>query len=561
MNQMNDFWVLRFIDRFREKFKNAGANYPVMRKLLQIMLAMDIRKYNPAVDGQDVNHQDTYNSMFKGYFFTYGVLGVFIVVIMLVPYSLFYKMSIILGLVIMLTMLASISDFSSVMANCGDRAILAPMPIDFVTVDLAKLLHKLIYMFAATFIIAAPSLLVGTIKYGILFAAVFFIEIIFIDMFVVFISSILYYFIFQFFNGNNLKAAIKYFGILLSVIMIIIFAFAGNSLEMLDLNPSFVSSWWVYLIPSAWFAAPYSILIDRSVRIAYIVLAIIAVLAPAIFFMAYYFLLKPYFKENSFLKFSLVNKKRERFIEGKAAFKMKASRIISLQQEENIFFRFTKKMLSGERQLKSRLYPGLVYAVAFPIIFLLASFLKSQSFFSVYWGLSNSPFYLSIYITLALLSNSYVLIYFSEKYKAAWLYRVLPLKDPSPIFKGSIKGFIVRNLLPVYLFIGFIFYLFYGSALVPHLIAMFINLIILVIINFDMRQKRLPFSLKSLEPQANSGYHVIAVTFVYCGASALIEYFASRLVFYGMFIYILAVLSAMILLWRVSFKQSWSDLK
>lgn len=218
-------------------------------------------------------------------------------------------------------------------------------------------------------------------------------------------------------------------------------------------------------------------------------------------------------------------------------------------------------MVSSERQLKLKLYPSLAYAIVFPLIFLFTSFSRSTSFFSVYWGLSNSPFYLSIYITLLILSNSFVLVYSSEKYNGAWLYSVLPLKDPAPIFRGSIKSFIMKYLVPVYIFTGLIFYMFYGAALMPHLIVMFINLIILVIINFNIRHKSLPFSLKFMESQAGNGLHVLIVSFAYCVVNALIEYFVPRYLPYGMLIYSVVILSLMAALWRNSFKLRWNDLK
>lgn len=560
MDQMKDFGVLKFIDRFEKLFENAGINYPVMRRLLQLMLIMDRRRSTTVMVNRAEKNENTYSSLFKGYLFSYGLLGVFIVILMLVPFSLFVKMSIILGMIIIMVMTTMVSDFSSVLLDLKDRSILVPKPIDFRTLNMAKSLHTFIYMGMITFFIAGPSLAAGTIKYGLSFFIIFFVQLIFMDLLVIFFASILYYAVLQFFDGDKLRDFISYFQILLSIAMILIYEVVGKSLDMFNINVSFAPRWWTYILPSVWFAGPYSIFIEKVRGSVYIILSLLSIIVPAALFLAYYFWVNPYIERN-LLKLSFISEKRARFIESKEIFKSKLYRIVSWDRKESIFFRFTQNMVSGERQLKLKLHPSLAYAIVFPLIFLFTSFSRSTSFFSVYWGLSNSPFYLSIYITLVILSNLYVFVYTSEKYKGAWLYNVLPLNNPSTIFKGSIKSFIVRYLAPIYIFTGLIFYMFYGAALLPHLIVMFINLVILVIINFDIRSKRLPFSLEFLEPKANRGCRVLIVSITYCVINAVIEYFVPRFIPYGLEIYIIVMLLSMIILWRNSFKLKWNDLR
>lgn len=560
MDQMKDFGVLKFIDRFKKIFENAGINYPVMRRLLQVMLIMDRRQSNTVMTNRIDKSEGTYSNLFKGYLFSYGLLGVFIVVLMLVPFSLFYKMSIIIGMVIIMVVTTMLCDFSSVLLNVNDRTVLIPKPIDSKTISMAESLHILIYMATITLFIAGPSLIAGTIKYGSMFFKIFLIQLIFIDLLAVFFTSIMYFVVLQFFNLDRFKDGMSFFQIVLSLAMMLVYELVGKTFGMTKISVSFAPNWWAYLIPSVWFAGSYSIFIGKLRGGAYIILCLLSILIPVCLFLIYHFFIYPYFERN-FLKLSAISGKRARFVEKRSVFKRKLYRIISWNRDENIFLKFTHDMVSSERQLKLKLHPSLAYAIVFPLIFLFTSFSRSKSFFSVYWGLSNTPFYLSIYITLVILSSSYVLIYKSGEYKGAWIYKVLPIEDPSPIFKGSIKSFIMRYLVPVYIFIGLIFYLFYGAALLPHLLVMFINLIILVIINFDINDKSLPFSLKLTEVQTKKGLSALIVTLIYCAVNAIIEYIIPRFLPYGLDVYVAVILLLMVILWGKSFKITWDDLR
>lgn len=559
--EIKDFKALKFLDKFRNIFEKTGVNYPIMRRLLQLMLIMDGRKTITAVVNRNSAKKDKDSNPFTGYLISYGFIGFFIMILMFLPFSLFYKMSLCFGMIIFMLMTTMISDFSSILLDVRDKIILVPKPIDSKTMNTAKTLHIIIYTLVITSAIAGPAAVVGTFKYGLAFLLIFILQLFFVIAFVIFLTSIFYFAILQFFDGEKLKDVINYFQILLSLTMTIGYQFIGRVFDLFKTQIVFTPKWWTYILPPVWFAAPYSYLLEDKRQLVYGVLSLIGILVPLMLFFLYYIRISSYFEKN-LQKLSTVGTKKSAFIEKNGVFRRKVLRILCPEKTENIFFRFTNNMISNERQLKLKLYPNLAYAAIFPFIFLFNVFTNSKSFTEAFTGISKSAFYLNIYFAVMLLSALYTTIYTSEKYKGAWIYRLLPLKDPSPIYKGSLKCFLLKYVFPVFFLTGLVFSLFYGVKIIPHLFVMFLNLIILTLVVVKISNKNLPFSMEffqqNQEASKGVGCLVLIVNGIYCGISALIEYFVSR-TNYGIYIYMAVLLTAVIVMWNTMLRIKWLD--
>lgn len=556
IKEIKDFKVLKLLDRLKGVFEKMGVNYVIMRRLLQLMLIMDGRRTTTLTTKQAKDDKKDVNP-FKGYLLSYGIIGVFTMITIFVPFSLFYKMSIIWGMIIFMVMTTMISDFSAVLLDVRDKTILVPRPIDTKTINTAKILHIFIYITTITAIIAGPVFIAGTIKYGYSFFIVFFIQLVFASVFVIFFTSILYYLILRFFDGEKLKDIINYFQIFLSIVMTIGYQFIGRVFNLFKKEMVFTPKWWTYLIPPVWFAAPYSVLIEGNYQNIYIMLSMLSIIIPIILFALYYMKVSPYFEKN-LQKLATVNGKKALLYERKGELQRKLSNILCLDRVENIFFRFTHNMISNERQLKLKLYPSLAYAAVFPFIFMFSEYKSSKSLAEFYRNISNVPYYLGIYLTVAMLAGAFINIYSSEKYKGAWVYKVLPIESPSPVYKGAMKKFLSKYVFSIFFLTGLIFLLLYGFEFIPHFIAAFINLMILTVIVFRMNKKDLPFSVESMNANDNSGCLAYFVSFGYCIFSGFLQFGLAK-ARYGLEVYIVIITGVLIVLWNKILNIKWSD--
>src|SRR5690606_1028691 len=143
----------------------------------------------------------------------------------------------------------------------------------------------------------------------------------------------------------------------------------------------------------------------------------------------------------------------------------------------------------NEREFKLRVYPSLGFSLIFPFIFLL---MDSSS--GGVGDVSTSRRYFSIYFVALMIPTILMTIGYSSKYKGAWVYKTMPLNSTEPIFKGTIKAFILNLLLPLYILQSVVFMIAFKGKLFLDLIIVFLNILLYIVICFKMMKKILPFS-------------------------------------------------------------------
>lgn len=555
---MKDFKILKFLDKFEVIFKKLGADYPVLRKILQLKLVLDERRV-PTIMMNNKKNED--KSSFKSSLFLYGFMGLFIAVILIAPFPMFLKMNIVLGMIIFMIMTTMVSDFSGVLLDIRDKNILLPRPIDSKTLNIAKIIHVMIYLFSITMAISGPALIAGLFRYGLVFFCIFLLELILICGFVIFFTSILYFFILKVFDGERLKDMINYFQIVLSIFIIIAYQLMGRIFDIAQLNISFSPAWWHYLIPATWFAAPFNLLVEHNYSQYFIILSILAVIIPVITLIFYVKWVIPYF-EKSLQKLNNNSVSiRNRSVELKEKRLRAISSLICHNKTEKSFYHFTQNMISNERKLKLKLYPNLAFAAIIPFIFLFNSVRGGKSIAQIISDISASKFYMGLYITGVLLATSVLFISMSEKYKGAWIYKALPVEKPVFILKGAIKGYVLKFVVPVYFFMSLVFTAIYGFKVIPDIFLIFLNMLLLILFVFMISKKELPF-YKDFQYTQDGGntIAVMLLLFLVCGFCAVIH-LLSNFIPFGVTINIFLSLVMVFVLWHFSFRFTWKDIK
>lgn len=552
---MKDFTVLKLLDRFDFLFKKIGVDYPTMRRILQVQLTMDERRVPTILTNQKKTRSGNF---FKSSLITYGILGFFIGLLMLVPFPLFYKMNLTFGIIIFMVMATMISDFSTVLLDVKDKNILLPCPVDARTINTAKLLHIVIYLFTITMSISGLALLVGLFKYGVAFALIFMFELVLICCLVVFFTSILYMAVLSFFDGEKLKDMINYIQILLSVFMLVGYQFTGRIFNLTRLTVTFHPAWWHFLIPTTWFAAPFSLFTEHNSNQYFTALSLLALIVPTAAAVLYMTLVIPYFEG----KLQKLNSSCIRANKG-AAVREKTQRaaanLLCFSRTEKAFYQFTQNMLSNERKLKLQLYPQLAFALAMPFLMLSGIIGGGVSWSDILVDLANSKLYLTVYWSAIFLAFTATMISSSENYNGAWIYRILPIESPVPLLKGSLKAFIVKFIIPIYLFLALIFVLLCGLKIIPDLILIFINMIMVLLLIFKLNRKELPFYRDFQVTQGMNRMGIMLTSILVCGLCALVHLLLTYVPF-GVILNIVLSLVIIMVLWRKSFNITWKEI-
>lgn len=543
--------MLRFLDKFKKLFISIGVDYDVMRKILQVKLVMDSRRVptvlNNAKGKRDESKESNDKNNFIRSLWQYMLMGLILIPFVIMKNSFIFQMSFVFGILLFMVMTSLISDFSSVLLDIRDTSIIATKPVNSRTLSMAKTIHVLIYMFMLTAALTVPSLIAALPAQGFLFFILYVAEIILVDMFIVVLTVILYMIILRFFDGEKLKDIINYVQIALTITLTIGYQFIGRLFDISKITSSvvFTPRWWQYFIVPMWFGAPFELIIKRNRNIYFITFTLLALIIPIVSIIIYIKLIPAF--ESNLQKLSNNNENGNR---NKNHIINRLSIIFCSDKEERTFFKFTSYMIKNEREFKLSVYPSIGFAIVFPFIFIFNN-LRGSSFSAI----AETKQYFNIYFCALMLPTALMMLKYSPKYKAAWIYKAMPVKKNASIYKGSIKAFIIRLLLPVYIIEAFIFLMIFGMKIFPHLILVFLNMMLFTVLCFKTMEKSLPFSEMAGTSNKSSGLIFIPLMFM-LGGLAFIHYQCAN-ISYGVYIYMIVLILFNLLLWKKAFNVSF----
>lgn len=525
---MKDYSILRFLDLFKGLFTKMDIDYPAMRKILQVKLTLDSRRVSTVMQNNtNQKDKDKDKNNFLKSLTIYFIMGLVMVALVLFGNNYFYQMTLVFGMFMFFMMTTLISDYSSVLLDLRDKEILLSKPINSRTLNMAKVLHIIIYTSMITIAMIGPSLIAGGIQNGILFFLIYLMEIILLNLFLIVLTGLMYLLILRFFDGEKLRDIINYVQIILTITISVGYQLIGRVFDIVDLESIvLIDKWWSFILPPIWFAAPFEFFINNNQSTSVIIYSLMAVIVPIASIMVYIKTM-PIFESN-LQKLSGVGGKAK----NNEKLSNKVGNIICRTKEERTFYRFTTNMIRNEREFKLRVYPSLGFSIAFPLIMLFNS-ARGSTLAQVI----NTKAYFNIYFAAFFLPGVLQFIGNSGNYKGAWIYKVMPIKNYEPIFKGAIKSVFINLFAPIILVVSIIFLIIFKFTIIDQLIVVYFNLILGTFIVFKLFKKDLPFSRAFETIEKRNGFLEILLSTAGIGLLILLHYFSMRIK-YGLYIYL-----------------------
>lgn len=550
---MKDFTVLKILDKFQTLYIKFGVNYKTMRMILQIKLTMDGRRVSSIMKSNKNTDESNDKNNYMYVLMINAFISIFIGLIIMSMSSL-QATNIVIGINLFMMVSIMISDFSAVLLDVKEKNILLPRPIDSKTFNAAKTTHICIYLTGLSLSLNMIPLIIGTVKYGVLFFVIFIIENILSVLIVIAITALLYTLVLKFFDGEKLKDIINYFQILLAFIFALGYQLVGRVFNITNIRSDYVPEIWHALLPSMWFAAPFGILIDGNKEPFLIFLFVLAIIGPIILMALYIKRVLPYFEKNlqklndNGGAVSLKCEKKKEFI----------AALVCRGNIEKSMFKFTQNMIATERNLKLKVYPSIAIALFMPVIFMFID--REKSFTDNIQTGYGGKIHLIIYISIFLLCFCTAFVNNSDNYKGAFIYKVLPIENPGAILKGAVKGTIFKLIIPVYILEALVFLILKGPSIIIDLITMFLVLLISSLVYFKVSNKAMPFSVKFATADSGKLIWPGIITAMLLGILILIHLFIrNNMIFVG--IYALVLIIVNIIIWKISFKVSWKDIE
>ncbi|MFF2753944.1 hypothetical protein ACFVR1_09380 [Psychrobacillus sp. NPDC058041] len=541
---MYEFNSLRILDHFKGIFRKLGIDYEVMRKIVQLKLTMDSRRMPTIFNGSKVKKE---GNQFLKSLWVYALYGL----ILLTPFlflgsQYIFLISIMFSLLMFILMTSMISDFSAVLLDIRDKNIIHTKPINTKTLNAAKIVHILIYIFLLTGSFVGIPLIISIFTSGIKFFFIFLIEIVLTSCFAVVLTAFVYLFILRFFSGEKLKDIINYVQILLTIGIMVSYQLVARSFEFINLKITYTFEWWHLLLPPIWYGAPFELILNKDYSAHIIILSILAFIAP-ILAILFYIRLMPAFERNlsKLLSDSTTRKQKSRKIDKFWA------RILCKTDEERTFFLFSSLMMKHERELKLKIYPQLGFAFIFPLIFLFNE-MRIRSLDEI--GKGNM--YLVIYFSLMMIPTVVHMLQFSGTYKGNWIFLAAPVQDKASIYRATLKTCIVKFFLPVFVILSVLFIWLFSIRILSELLIVMLVAIVITLISYQMLNREVyPFSNSHEHMQDASAYKIFASMLV-IGMFVLVHVIVSKIP-YGLYGYMAILIIGIIFGWKAVFpKQS-----
>ena len=532
---MEDFFSLKILDLFRSLFEAFGVEYEKMRLIVSMKLTLDKRKNNSS---------ENKNSLMQSVIL-YLVIGLVASRIIVMPIDIMTKMTVLFALIFVMLLTCFITDFSSVILDTYDRHIIGITDVKDITLNMAKIVHIIIYISIISLSISAFSIIMILMAYNIEFCLLFILCMILMDFLLIMMTSVIYYLLIKIFKGEKLKDVLNLFQIFMILVFSIMYYFITSSLSDIQINYTFSINAYDLFIPFMWFASLFCVIFYGKIQTLYIIMAILGIIVPILSILIY-IKLTPAFERN-LDKLEQVSY-NEKDSKSKKSFVSKLANKICKNNEEKSFFEFIYTNLSRDREFKTRVYPTLASGIIMPLVLLFVTYDRSISIMEYLKSLSTTNNFLNIYLAVILLQNCILLLKYSKEYEASFIYDVLPISKKKNIYSAEFKVIIIKLFVPVFIIIGIPYLILFKSKFIVHLLIAFVSTIFISMGTFRVNDKSLPFSEDYAVTANTSNFLNIIKSIGFVGVAVLLHYL---IILKAPYIFSVAYLILLILIMKI----------
>lgn len=487
--------VLTVIDSFAWMIRLLRVDYPQFRAIMEIKLTMDDRRPNGAMFS---NVDKDSKNVLLGTLGLFAFIGTFIGLVITVTGSPLVALTFVLTFVGVYLFLTIVSEFSSVLLDTADGPILQPRPIDGTTILASRIAHISIYLFLLALSLAAGSLVIGSIKWGIITLPFMFLALIGELVFILFIVQALYSVGMRFIGSERIREVILWFQTLATVMLMSMYIILSRLMDLETVKELTIADrWWVYLVPSSWFAAPVD-MITGNIGQTQLILTGMAIVIPLAGMILVFKVFGPRF-DRHLESLEIDPAAGSPAVREEVQLPVKKNRLenllsghISKKPGERAAFELVWMIASRDRQYKMRTYPMLGLIIFYIAMFFIDTDTSLGETLASMQGSNRHLFILYIisFIAPFCLSN----LKFSSKYEAAWVYLALPFEKPGDILLGGFKVVVLRYIAPFFILISSVLLLIWGPVILIDILFAACAGIFIMFLHATILGRRFPFS-------------------------------------------------------------------
>lgn len=546
-------------------YTKMGVHMPHLKAILTAKLIMDDRRPNSIRQIQQNKSEKAVSNATLATMFISLITGLFFLIGFMFGNTYSTKLTFYFSFYIFMLAGILISDFTTVLIDVRDNAILLPKPVNDKTVVVSRLLHILIHLSKVVIPMSVPGFITIFIQKGIGGALLMIPLFILATLFTIFLINAVYLLILKITTPAKFQGIITYFQIVFAVLIFAGYQVVPRMIERSAMERIEISSYkFIWLLPSYWFGSAWESIYSLQFNSNNLLLIAAAVLIPVLSIWFVVKLFAPSFTRKLAMinAVSTENKPAAFSVQHPAqtvkSFAERLAAVFTQKGAERAGFLFTWKMMSRNRDFKMKVYPSIGYMFVYFFIFFFRRSDRSISSFTD--PEEMRPLFLGvIYFSCLLLTTALQNIVTSDKWKAAWIWHLAPLQSPGKILNGSITAAMAMFFLPLAILTAAIALSVWGVSILPNVFMGFSAQIFICLLLSRLLVQKLPFSSPPAGADAGGGFLRGIMLLMVAGIAGLIHYL---LFFYNSLLLLAGtvLLGCSFLLHQQTRKTSWAKL-
>jgi len=523
---------LRFVTWLSPVLEKTGVDTTQLYEILKVKLLMDNRRPNAMFAARRAVKND--GSVKNPWIITFStmLIGLFMSLVLFLNTGPYLAQTLYFSIFMVMMALTLISDFTTVLIDVRDQFILMPRPVNDRTIAVSRILHITIYVLRLALLQGLSGMVMIGFIDGILAVPLFFVQVLEATFLSIFMVNIIYLVLMKFVSPQKFKDIISYFQVGFSILIFATYYLLPKLINISALeNISLLSHWWAFTLPPVWITALNELLMHpgRSGLVTGI-LAVAGFTVPLIGLWFVAKVLAPGFNRRLAIistsegnSDSALNTKKA----GRFSVINSLSRILAPDPVENAGFKITWKLAARTREFKMKVYPAFAYVPIYFVYFALNS--KGENVSDRFSRMQSGHTYIFLmYMCSFILSAILMNISMSSKYKSAWVYYAMPIKEPGKILSGMYKAVLTLYFLPFCLAMGAVIVSVWGPGTINDIILAFlVSTIYGMLIALSM-VKGLPFSRPVVAKQGGGRIITSLIMLVFIGGIGFVHYFLMR---------------------------------
>ncbi|HEY0067001.1 MAG TPA: hypothetical protein VGB46_06560 [Flavisolibacter sp.] len=546
-------------------YRRMGVNTVQLRSILQAKLTIDDRRPNAMQQTSYRKKDKPVTAATIGTMIMSALIGLIYLVAFGIGNDMITHLTVYFTFFFFMLSATLISDFTSVLIDVRDNYIILPKPVNDRTFMAARLLHIFIHICKLVLPMSIGGIVYMTNETGLAGVLVFLVMLLFATVFSIFFINAVYILILRITTPGRFQSIISYVQIFLAIAMYASYQILPSLMGDAELEDFNVQAYrWVVLYPVYWLAACWKVVSTASGSTGEIIAAAAGLLLPFLSLWLVFRYLAPSFNNRLALTASGTLEKPKKagvqVVRKDSSYGRFLAGLFTRSTAERMGFLFVWKMTGRSRDFKLKVYPAIGYMAVYVVVILMRSRNINLDDIREAGNSGRGLVISALYFTSLIFIMASNQVIYSDKYKAAWIFYISPLRAPGEVIIGGAKAATMKFFLPIAVFIVAGSLAMGAWKLMPNIILGLFNQLLIVTLTVYISKRVFPFSMHQNAGNRGGSFIRNLGVMAFLGLLALGHFFIFNMLYVVIIFAVLSIAATWLLMSGIR-SSSWETVK